>query len=195
MIVDVRIGAPAGAQTEWMLEFHRGRRETFHALYRDYFGVVERAVGSVLTGADKETVIHEVFYQVMANADVRRGFRGGSFVAWLTTLSRNRAIDFLRRRQLEQPMGADADEFGVPAVSLSFEPYAQARLAVERFRATVLPAKWQKVFEARFILQLEQHEAARELGMSRTTLAYQEYRIRKLLHRFIVDGAPRAHGS
>jgi RNA polymerase sigma-70 factor (ECF subfamily) len=42
------------------------------------------------------------------------------------------------------------------------------------------------VFDARFIQQLDQPEAARLLGMHRTTLIYQEYRVRTLLKRFVL---------
>lgn len=175
-------------QREFVARFHDGDRATFTTLYEDHFTTVERAVGRILQGADKETVIHEVFYQLMTNANVRLRFRGGSLQAWLTTLAKNRAIDFQRRRQLERPMGTDLERFGAPASTRSFEPEMLARLLLQRFRATVLPAKWRRVFDARFVQQLDQREAAEELGMSRTTLAYQEYRVRRLLRRFALGG-------
>ena len=40
--------------------------------------------------------------------------------------------------------------------------------------------------QSRFIQQLDQPEAARLLGMHRTTLIYQEYCVRKLLTRFVL---------
>jgi len=172
----------------WLSEFHRGSRESFAELYRDHFETVEIAVGRVLSGADKETVIHEVFCYLMTSAEARRGFHGGSLSAWLMTLSRNKAIDFQRRRRREQPMGTDPERFGGAIEAGSFEHAAEARLLLERFRGTVLPRKWQPVFDARFVEQLEQHQAAKNLRMSRTTLAYQEYRIRKLLRRFVLAG-------
>jgi RNA polymerase sigma-70 factor (ECF subfamily) len=58
---------------------------------------------------------------------------------------------------------------------------------LERFR-DILPKKWQRVFQKRFVEGLEQQEAADALDMSRTTLAYQEYRIRRLLQRFVLRG-------
>jgi RNA polymerase sigma-70 factor (ECF subfamily) len=182
------------AAEAWVAEFHRGGRETFAALYRDHFKTVDAAVGKILNGADKETVIHEVFCQLMTSSEVRQGFHGGSFGAWLMTLSRNRAIDFHRRRRLEQPMGSDPEHFGGAADADSFEPRVEARMLVERFRNGVLPAKWLRVFEVRFVEQLEQPEAARRLGMSRTTLAYQEYRIRHLLQRFVLNGRAKGAG-
>jgi RNA polymerase sigma-70 factor (ECF subfamily) len=61
-------------------------------------------------------------------------------------------------------------------------------LTLERFREQLVPAKWRRVFDARFLAQQDQPTAARALGMKRTTLAYQEYRIRRLLHRFVLRG-------
>lgn len=179
-----RDGPQLDGERGFIAGFHEGNRATFAALYEDHFTTVERAVGRILQGADKETVIHEVFYQLMTNADVRLRFQGGSLQAWLTTLAKNRAIDFQRRRQLECPVGTDLERFGAPASTQSFEPETLARLLLQRFRATALPTKWRRVFDARFIRQLDQREAAEELGMSRTTLAYQEYRVRRLLRSF-----------
>ena len=59
---------------------------------------------------------------------------------------------------------------------------------IERFRREVLPAKWADVFEHRFLRQLSQAEAAELLGIGRTTLAYQETRVRRLLRRFLLKG-------
>jgi len=55
----------------------------------------------------------------------------------------------------------------------------------------VLPAKWATVFEARFVLGLDQRSAATRIGVSRTTLAYQEIQIRRLLRRFLLGRGKR----
>jgi RNA polymerase sigma-70 factor (ECF subfamily) len=58
---------------------------------------------------------------------------------------------------------------------------------IDRFRAHHLPAKWRGVFEVRFVQQLDQSEAARVLGIHRTTLVYQEFRVRQLLRKFFLQ--------
>jgi RNA polymerase sigma-70 factor (ECF subfamily) len=175
-------------KNDWIVAFHSGNRETFERFYRDYFATVETAVGRVLAGADRETVIHEVFYHLMTRADVRRSFSGGSIDAWVAMLAKNRAIDFARRRQREQPTGIDPDRFARYDAAHDSDPANEAKLMIAQFKATVLPKKWEAVFETRFVQQLEQREAAAALGMSRTTLAYQEHRIRTLLRRFVLRG-------
>src|SRR4051812_31358893 len=85
----------------WLEQFHSGTPNAMEALYREHFVTVSRAVSKVLYGADKETVIHEVFYRLLTTPETRLGFKGGSLAPWLSTLARNQAIDCFRRRQLE----------------------------------------------------------------------------------------------
>lgn len=176
------------AGDDWMSRFHRGGRDTFAALYVNYLDTVERAVRGIVNSADRETVVHEVFLRLMSDAETRRRYNGGSFSAWMRTLARNRAIDFRRRRRFERLMGGDPEGFDHLLVTQSFEASVLARTLLERFRRAALPAKWQRVFEARFVAHLDQTEAADALCMSRTTLAYQEYRIRRRLQRFVLAG-------
>ena len=181
---------PAPAQeAPWLDRFHAGERDTIEACYRDHFRVVDHAVGQVLRGADKETVVHEVFLQLLSRAELRRGFTGGGFTAWLATVARHQAIDFWRRyrneRSLDQ-MTADGRTVEPAPVGEPFERGVEARLAIDRFRRERLPAKWAPVFEARFVAGLDQRAAAARLGISRTTLAYQEIQVRRLLRRFLL---------
>ena len=176
----------------WLERFHAGDRDVLGACYEDHFGTVSRAVGRVLHGADRETVVHEVFLALIAEERVRRSFRGGAFRAWLSTMARRRAIDYARRHgreRLVEPAVADALHGGASRAGDSPERIvegAEARRIVADFVREILPEKWREVFEARFLRQLSQREAARALGMRRTTLAYQEMRVRGLLRRFVL---------
>ncbi len=186
---------PAPSQdAPWLDRFHAGEREVLDQCYRDHFRVVDSAVGQVLRGADKETVIHEVFLQLLARAELRRGFTGGSFAAWLATIARHQAIDFWRRyrreHSLDQLTTANASNEPVQPVE-PLERTVEARLLVDRFRRDALPAKWARVFEARFVSGLDQRSAAAQVGISRTTLAYQEIQIRRLLRRFLLGRGRR----
>ena len=173
-------------EARWLARFHAGERDVMAECYEDHFLTVDGSVGQILSGADKETVVHEVFYRLLTSEQMRRSFRGGSFRVWIKTVGRNFAIDCWRRRQFELPSGMREDLQGELPDSSSFESRSDARLMVDRFRAECLPDKWRSVFEARFIQQLDQCEAARALGMHRTTLVYQEHRVRALLRRFFL---------
>ena len=175
--------APVPARDPALEAFYAGDRRTLEACYRDHYGIVADAVGRVLHGIDRETVIHEVFFRVLTERDFRESFRGPHMRPWLATVARNQAIDFLRRQGRGVPLErAPEPEPG----GRDLDAELDAKALIQRFREEALPGKWQAVFEARFLKQLDQREAAAELGMHRTTLAYQELRIRQLLKRFLL---------
>jgi RNA polymerase sigma-70 factor, ECF subfamily len=180
---------PEADEGAWLADFHAGRRAALERCYRECYPTVHRAVGRVLGGADQESVVHEVFYRVLSREELRRGFQGGSLKAWLATVAVHLATDHVRRQQRERAAiataHAEAAAEGPSCTGPEGTPEAhEARALIERFQREVLPRKWAPVFEARFLRQLSQREAARELAMHRTTLAYQELRIRALLGRF-----------
>jgi RNA polymerase sigma-70 factor (ECF subfamily) len=108
-------------------------------------------------------------------------------------VARNHAIDF--RRRFGREVGRSSDE-REEARQPDWEEAAHARLLVERFRRDHLPPGWEGVFELRFLAQLPQREAAARLSMRRTTLAYRELRIRRLLKQFLLrdEGPPSGKG-
>lgn len=172
----------------WLARFHAGERAILAAIYRDHFESVHATARRLLSDADAETVAHEVFLKLVEHGDFRARFVGGALRAWLCTVTRNRAIDLLRKRKREE-LSTDEDIERAAGVAKDdrFAEAASARALVERFRREVLPEKWRGVFEARFMRQLTQREAATELGITRTTLAYQELRVRGLLERFLLN--------
>src|SRR5262245_38043480 len=170
------IAEAAADSHDWLRLFHDGERGILEVVYRDHFETVARAVGPLLGRADKETVIHEVFLRLISQAPLRASFRGGDLGAWLSTVSRNHAIAYLRRRNRETPAGMSPS---AGEEARSWESHAEARMLVDRFRQEMLPPKWAGTFELRFLRQLTQTEAAAQLGIGRTTLAYQEARIRR----------------
>jgi RNA polymerase sigma-70 factor (ECF subfamily) len=180
---------PDEASAGWLRRFHAGEPAVLEACYREHFDTVARAVGGLLTGADRETVIHEVFLKLLSQEGMRRSFQGGAFGAWLATVARHQALDYVRARQREgsamSRFASDAQE-EAPAPS-PLEGRLEARRLVETFRREHLPPQWAPVFEARFLRQLSQREAAAELKMRRTTLAYQELRVRHLLRKFLLS--------
>lgn len=193
------------ADPGWLDSFHRGEARAIEGCYRRYFTTIKRAIGSLLGPADRETVIHELFSRLIADEALRRSFqpvREGSLPAWLARVARNRAIDFRRRLAREATLpgnilasGAEAGAGGGhPGGTGEWSGSIDARLLVEQFRREHVPLAWDGVFEMRFLRRLSQREAARTLGMHRTTLAYRELRIRRRLRRFILDGEEQDQG-
>jgi RNA polymerase sigma-70 factor (ECF subfamily) len=183
------------AEGAWLADFHAGHRVVLEQCYRAQYGKVMRAVGRMLTRADAETVTHEVFYRLLSSARLRESFQGGSLDAWLAQVATNTARDLLRRQRREQPEEAAGDARASRANTNcegaeggTFADEVDAKLLIERFRAERLPPEWRGVFDARFLRQLPQRRAAAELGIPRTTLVYQEQRIRALLRDFVLRG-------
>ena len=145
------------------------------------------AAGRVLREVDAETVSHEVFHRLLASPEMRASFGGGNLGAWLARIATNQAIDYRRRHAREEAL---SPTLAAEAPEEHETDRLAARVLVERFRRERLPAKWHAVFEARFLKQLGQREAAAALGMRRTTLMYQEHRIRGMLRQFVL-GAER----
>jgi RNA polymerase sigma-70 factor (ECF subfamily) len=185
--VDRSAGGAGGGDEVWLRDFHAGERDCLERCYRDHLETVDGAVARVVTGADRETLVHEVFFRLLSDKSLRASFRGGSFASWLRVVARNQAIDYARRRRLEVSFTGEAGPSGESGAPL-FEQQIDVRLTLERFRERLLPPKWRAVFDARMVAQQDQPTAARALGMRRTTLAYQEYRIRRLLRRFVLRG-------
>ena len=172
----------------WLGAFHGGDRKVIERSYRDHYRTVAATVGRVLSEADAETVTHEVFYRLLSNRGLRENFEGGNFVAWLTRggeKQRDRPPPTLRARAKPSPEETASPPDGESAAR-PLDDELEAKRLIERFCRECLPVVWRPVFEARFLRHLSQRAAAAELGMHRTTLAYQEGRVRALLVEFLL---------
>jgi len=177
----------AGSETDrgWLSRFHAGDRDVIERCYREHFRSVEAAVGHVLRGADKETVVHDVFLQLIERREVRGGFQGGNFRGWLMTVSHHVAVDYWRRHRRERAWDEAPDEQSGHDSAGNMERGAEARLFAERYLRDRLPPAWLSVFVVRFLGGLDQRSAAHRLGISRTTLAYRELRVRRILRSYL----------
>jgi RNA polymerase sigma-70 factor, ECF subfamily len=192
-------------QSQWLAKFHQGDHETLAMLYQDHFATVYQAVGAILhggqyganqrtfrVGTDHESIVHDIFARLVGNAAMRQQFTGGSISAWLRTISRNQAIDVYRRRKrertalqslaIESSAASDIDE---PSLAPNNDAACLAHI-IEQFKQHRLPAKWHAAFNLLIVRQLSQRQAAASLGISRTTIAYQDLRIRALLRAFVL---------
>lgn len=174
---------------EWLARFYEGDREVIAQLYTEHATTVAHAVGTILTGTDRESAIHDVFVALMESEAMRRRFSGGSISAWLRQIARNRALDIFRQRKrravLDQQQAQDED-VALPSPEHQAESLWLEKL-IAHIKSEVLPPKWHPVFEARFVKHLSQRDAAKVLRMRRTTLAYQEARVRAALKKFMLS--------
>jgi RNA polymerase sigma-70 factor (ECF subfamily) len=170
----------------WLEAFRRGDREVIEDCYRRYYDTVESAIGSLLGIADRETVIHEVFFRLLSEKEMRASFSGPSLGAWLASVARNRAVDLHRRARRESLVPSPL-ELAPQVPDAGAHDDRVMHLLIERFRREHLTPEWAPVFEARFVRQMTQREAARYLGIRRTTLAYRELQLRRRFKAFMLS--------
>lgn len=162
--------------------FHAGERWAIEDTYREHAARVIAAAQRLVGPVDAETIAHDVFRRLLESKETRESFQGGNLGAWLTQVAVRSAVDELRKRRREVPANAD-DSGKHPA---SDEPDLDAKLLIDRFRTEVLAPADRPIFEARFMQHVPQRDAAKALGIPRSTLIYQERRIRELLERFLL---------
>src|SRR5471030_2330020 len=107
------------------------------------YGVALRVLGNTMAAED---VVQEVFLQLWRNPQAFDANRG-RLAPWLAVIARNRAIDLLRKR----PMEDDIDEMPI-STGVNLEDEASRRLAVEKIRGVLvqLPQDQRKALEMAF---------------------------------------------
>lgn len=159
-----------------------GDEHAMAQLYDRYSPVVYSVALRVLadTGA-AEDVLQEVFLQLWRNPAAFDSNRG-SLGAWLAVITRNRAIDSLRKRKPETA----ADEV-VISVDLDIENETDRRRVLEKVRGLVnaLPPEQRKALEMAFFEGLTHTEIAERtkepLGTIKTRIRTGLLSLRKAL--------------
>lgn len=130
-------------------------------LYDRYSGVVYGVALRVLGNTSAaEDVVQEVFLQLWRNPQAFDADRG-KLAPWLAVIARNRAIDLLRKR----PMEDDIDELPI-STGVDLEDEASQRLAISKVRGVLaqLPADQRKLLEMAFFEGLTHTEIASKTG-------------------------------
>ena len=121
------------------------------------YGVALRVLGNTTSAED---VVQEVFLQLWRNPqafDVDRG----RMAPWLAVIARNRSIDLLRKR----PMEEDIDELPI-STGVNLEDEAAQKIAADKVRAVMgqLPAEQRKALEMAYFEGLTHTEIAGRTG-------------------------------
>jgi RNA polymerase sigma-70 factor (ECF subfamily) len=121
------------------------------------YGVALRVLGST---AAAEDVLQEVFLQLWRNPQAFDSDRG-KLAPWLAVIARNRAIDLLRKR----PMEEDIDELPI-STGVNLEDEASERMAIDKVRGvlTQLPAEQRKALEMAYFEGMTHTEIAAKMG-------------------------------
>ncbi|HEV7675294.1 MAG TPA: sigma-70 family RNA polymerase sigma factor [Candidatus Angelobacter sp.] len=138
-----------------------GDQSAMTELYDRYAGVVYGVAIRVLTStAAAEDVVQEVFLQLWRNPRAFDADRG-RLAPWLAVISRNRAIDFLRKRPPED----DINEMPI-ATGVNLEDEASQKLTVDKVRGVLvqLPQDQRKALEMAFFEGMTHTEIAGKTG-------------------------------
>jgi RNA polymerase sigma factor (sigma-70 family) len=167
---------------EFLERFRAGRHDALERIYRAYVGEVEVCVRRVLSRKradasatlDLRDVTQDVFVHAFGER-ARRAFDGTrAYGPFLGTLSRNLALDSVRKRRREVVMGTlDALEVVTEAEPTSGTDEASEALADY---VKSLPELLQAVYEQRYVSCRTQQQASQALGLSRQQLRTLEQR-------------------
>lgn len=140
----------------------RGGDESAMAdLYDRHSGIVYAVALRVLGNTSAaEDVVQEVFLQLWRNPQAFDAERG-RLAPWLAVIARNRAIDLLRKR----PMEEDIAELPI-ATGLNLEDEAAARIAISKVRGVLaqLPQDQRRLLEMAFFEGMTHTEIAGKTG-------------------------------
>ena len=146
----------------------RQEQEAIERLYDRYHIMVYHLARKILNASDRaEEVVYDVFWQVWREAGRYDGQRG-SVGAWLTTLTRSRAIDALRERKVQS---STIDDTELAERSLLTDPTPNPeertslgqRAVLVRVAMETLPTEQRAALELAFFSGLSQSEIAEHL--------------------------------
>jgi RNA polymerase sigma factor (sigma-70 family) len=163
--------------------FWRGDVDCLERIYRQQRKALERIAARYVGAAEAESVIQDVFVELIRSEEVRRRVTGGSLAAWLSEVTRRKALEHLRRTGRAAPGEGSAPPAYAPESGLL------ARELVGRFVEREVPEGQRRFFVLRFLERRTQVEVADELRVPRSTLEGWEHRLAEKLRRFIVEGA------
>ena len=167
------------------------RSDALSALYDRYnrlvFSLALHVVGDRETA---EEITQDVFYRVWENAATYRADQA-KLTTWMTSITRNRAIDILRKRQVRPERDSldweDAGLDGNPAQSENPEELTDLALQQQRVRLAIsaLPADQRQVLSLAYFQGLSHSQIAEKLdqplGTVKTRIRLAMQRLREVL--------------
>jgi len=163
--------------------FHAGEETVIRAIYVEHAGALLRETRRYAGPAEAESVVHDVFVDLLRNRALRAQFVGGALAAWLRQIARLKALEHLRRTRRQPPPELSPDAH-------SGEGSLEAREVLTRFLATEVPDIQKQFFAMRFLVRQTQVEIAAQLGIPRSTLEGWEHRLAEKLRAFVLEDSP-----
>jgi RNA polymerase sigma factor (sigma-70 family) len=163
--------------------FHAGHEAVIRAIYVAHGAALLRETRRYAGAAEAESVVHDVFVELLRNRALRSQFVGGALMAWLRQIARLKALEHLRRARRQPPPELQ------PEVH-SGESSLEARDVLKRFLGAKVPDAQRQFFAMRFLERKTQVEIAAQLGIPRSTLEGWEHRLVEKLRAFVLENQP-----
>jgi RNA polymerase sigma factor (sigma-70 family) len=162
--------------------FHAGRETVIRAIYVEHGAALLRETRHYTGPAEAESVVHDVFVELLRNRTLRAQFVGGALAAWLRQIARLKALEHLRRTRRQPPPELSPEAH-------SGEASLEAREVLTRFLEAKVPDAQRRFFGMRFLARQTQVEIAAQLGIPRSTLEGWEHRLTEMLRAFLLESS------
>ena len=154
---------------------------SFKAMYVSYYARMKRfAEAYIMSGADAESIVQDVFLDLWERQDVLEGHINKT--GWLLTSVKNRCVDFLQHKMVEQRSTEQLQEEYTRTLQMKFESlkaFDEEYVAERDIESVVskaiqtLPEKCRLIFIKSKIEGKKQKDIAEELGLSLNTVETQ----------------------
>ena len=152
--------------------------------YTAYVGtIVWNIVGSKLNEDDTKEIVSDVFYTLWKNS---ARIKKGKLKAYLSSISRNRALDALRRSKREASI--EEDEVEIPVSGPEDELVHAEMYAALQAALNALPEPDRTIFIRHYYYYQKTSVIAQQLGMNKKTVQTKLFRGRETLRRVLTEG-------
>ena len=179
-----------------------GDHEAFNRLVLAYQDMVYNHAYAILNGSDSaEDAVQESFIKAFRGL---KGYRGGSFRAWLLRITTNTCYDELRRSNHRQDVddwqvGEDGEEYELLDLLPSPELSPDAQLEQSELMAAIqrglqrLPVEYRAAAIIVDVLGFDYAEAAASLGVPVGTVKSRLARARQGLRQYLAQSLQPVH--
>ena len=151
-------------------------RELFSLVYGQFYNRMMRVARQILpTQAQAEDAVHDAFLKIIQHFDDLKAVPEERRIYWVVTVTKNAALDLLRKEGRDLPMDEEAQR-QLPAAPAEEGGF---RTLVEIIRR--MPEIYRRVLELRFLTEWSHAEIARELHITEGAVKTRVARGRQLL--------------
>lgn len=149
-------------------------------LHKDYKGLIHYIVNGILKDkSEVEECVSDIHLKVWRSIDSFSPEKG-KFSTWLTVISRNTALNYLKRRRRDD---LELNEELVSSSSLESDVIRRERAEELKRSLRALSAEEQQIFYRKYYYLQLTSKIAKEMGLTERSVEGKLYRLRKKLQK------------